>query len=277
MVVALVICGVAAKSQSPKAALVLKKGDVLAKTSDIKSVNKVEMMGQSVESNTGSSIQTIYTVDDAGEDYTLGITLHKLTLHMDAMGQQLDYDSDKPADSSSALGTVAKNIVGKQTHIVVNKSGTITSIDTSAEPNALAGILANIGITGNELAVGNTFELSGSLPVSARLKKVYSWTDSSGNADGKRVSSFVIEAITGNTATVAINGVLTKNGNIEQNGMQLKTKLSGKFSGNMEVDIATNTVLKKNITIHLNGQMDMMGMSVPTTSETTVTELILKH
>ena len=45
----------------------------------------------------------------------------------------------------------------------------------------------------------------------------------------------------------------------------------------MEVDIATNTLLKKNITIQLSGDMEMMGMSVPTSSLTTITEIVTRQ
>ena len=277
IVVAFVVSCVVAKAQSGMANLVLKKGDAFEKISNITSTNKVEMMGQTVESNSNSAIQTTYSVDGAGADYQLGVTLKKLSVNIHTMGQEINYDSNKPGDTSSALGAVAKNFMGKPTQISVDKSGIITAIQNNAEPNALAGLLANIGISGNEMAVGNLFELAGSLPTNAKLKKGYSWMDSSGIEDNKQTSTFVVDAINGNTAIVIINGQVSKNGTIEQSGMQLTTKLTGKFRGNMEVDIATNTLLKKNITIQLSGDMEMMGMSVPTSSLTTITEIVTRQ
>ncbi len=260
-------------AQTMERKTLFSKGQVLEKVDDIKFTNNVNMMGQDVTTNASTKLTTEYKVNSVTDKNSLfEISIKKIVTDMSAMGQQMSYNSDKPEDSSSVIGAIMKNAIGKKTDVTLDKNGFITYVDTATAQSFLQTMMATTSILGNGLAVGKTFELIADLPAKP-VQKGDTWTDSTQSGDSsKQVITYNIQNIANNKAVVLLNGTLVQKRNIEQNGMSISTDITGKLNGQMEVDISTNIITNKLLNVDMTGTMQLMGNSAPTTATMTITE-----
>src|SRR4051812_39849446 len=96
-----------AQSATSSNPITLAKGQVITVTT---TSNSDAQMGIPMKMNmSGTSIISVIDVND--KDYKLSNTTSKLTLSINAMGQESTYDSDKEADKDSEIGReVSKSI-----------------------------------------------------------------------------------------------------------------------------------------------------------------------
>ncbi|MGI8949997.1 MAG: DUF6263 family protein [Chitinophagaceae bacterium] len=264
-------------SQTIKRQVVFTKGEQIEKNSDIKFTNNISMMGQDVTTNSTTKMTTVYKVNDiTDKNYVFGMTMKSITTDISAMGQQMSYNSDKPEDSSSVIGQMMKDVVGKSAQLTIDKNGVITDVDTAAEQQLQKTMMAGTSMMGNQLAVGKTFELIADLPAKP-VKKGDSWTDSTGSTDSsKQVTTYTIQSIANNHAVILLNGTLAQKGTVEQNAMSISTNLTGKLNGQLEMETATGIITNRLINVTMTGTLEMMGTSAPTSYTITITDTMQK-
>lgn len=107
------------------------------------------------------------------------------------------------------------------------------------------------------------------------MKAGSTWTDSTVNESGKKVTTYTVKEIKGNDAVLDIKGTMQSSTKQEMMGNEVITTTSGTSVGESIVDMSTGVVKNHSITLNATGSAEVMGQSIPittkVTSKTTIT------
>ncbi len=266
------ISALLSSGQTKDASILLSKGQkFIVRNSSTQDVD----MGMGMEMKNFTSTQNnIYVIDVTDKKYTVSNTLTGVKVSMDAMGQQTDYDSDLKKDSDSEMGKSIKNLNVPDT-LFVNKYTAEISSDKKAvsvlktdETNPMEGLLGSMGDKGTNLAVTDAF-----LIIPAGKKIGDSWSDSASTKEQKTTRTYQIKSIEKNNATVLIIGNVISNIETEISGMQLTMVMTTKTNTEVIVDVTTSLVSKRTSQSTIEGNLDMMGQSLPMTGKSSTTSV----
>jgi Family of unknown function (DUF6263) len=233
----------------------------------------MEVMGQNIdnESNTTSEIE----VKDANEKgYLFANTLKRMLIKGSAMGQDINFDSDKKEDMDGQMGQALKGRVGTTQEILVDKQGKVAATKDSASKTP-GGISDVMNMTA-DLSKGQAYPLLIQLPAKS-VKPGDTWTDSTGTAATiKTVTTYTFKGTTAAETQVSFSSTLEKNGTIEQNGMEIQLDMTGTIKGDAVYETATGLLKTTNSTSVIKGTMGVMGQSAPITANVTATVAVKK-
>ena len=164
------------------------------------------------------------------------------------------------------MGTVLKDYINKPKDIETDRSGNITKApqDTAAGAMAAQMNFAQTGY-GTQLAF---------LALPKNAKAGAAWSDSSNDGAISRKTNYSIKSMAGNVATVSFEGTMATKSTIEQQGMEVSTNTTGKFSGEETVDIKTGIIQSSNTTSDASGTVSAMGQEFPTSAKVTSTTTV---
>lgn len=265
LIIAFAFLPVLGKAQTIK--LNLAKGAKYEVTTATKVNSVASVMGQEMESNNDINITETIKVNDARATETdLVSTVTKVAANMQAMGQEMVYDSDKK-DNTGPLAETFDKMKGKDKNITVDGNGKIIKQDKDDETLAAGGSM--MGMSFDALAfLKNGF-------IGKELKPGTTWHDSVTTIADKLTNTvagnYTILAVNGGTVTIGFTGKQISSGTIEQMGMQMATSSTGKVNSEFEVDIASGLVKKSTQTTDANMNIEASGMSIPATVKTVVT------
>lgn len=259
---------IAANAQQIK----LNKGQKITITSSL--VQDIDMgIGQINNSTNSTSVLNIKDADN--KNYNAVYTLSKLSISVDAMGQQDSYDSEKPEDKDKELGKSLGEKIGKEVNVTIDKTTGNAVAETPATPekeeeqdNPFAGMKEMFGAADSEAGITQ----SAFFIIPAGKKAGDSWTDSVAVSDAMKGSkTYTIKSINGTEAVITVFSKMEGKQNIELQGMQIDIALSAKTEGELLVDTKTSLLKKSSRVADVTGNMDMMGQSMPITSKLTET------
>ncbi len=267
------ITGFAQKSGS----INLNKGQKFSIENKVTALSTQEMMGQSMESKADVFTSNNIEVKDIKDNnYHLTNTFTKVTAVMNAMGQDINFDSDKKEDMNGEMGSSMKSIINQPKNILVDKTGKIitgnkdTAKLDSASRESAGGMMSMMmqQLFGNSEETG--FGLSEAfMIVPSNAKQGFSWSDSSSKAGIKKSTTYTVKEIKGSEAIVTISGNLNADTKTEMQGMEISNKSSGKITGEEIVDLKTGLVKKRTTTLESSGNMQAMGQEIPMTTRLT--------
>ncbi len=269
-----------AQSLTRKAAFA--KGQQLEKTTVMKMNMNMEMMGQSLEmvnNNTMTSLLEVKNTTD--KEVVIANTIKRIVAHASSMGQEMDYDSDKPEDANNDMGKMMGSSVGKTSHVTIDKKGFVTANDDSSLNEVAKKAGGMMGFENGGFAspnkVGASFDGIGNLPEKP-LKIGDTWADSTveKNSPNKVVTNYKLVAINGGEAQIALDGTVAKTIETEQSGMTMTVTMKGKTTGTYTMDVASGIIRKRNMQLDATGSMEMAGQSIPYTMKMTSEENIAK-
>ena len=137
----------------------LAKGQQLEQQSHVKMNMTQEAMGQSIEIKMESDITNVVEVKDAASNnFEVASTVKKILMSMNAMGQDMKFDSDKKEDMDGQLGQAFKGKIGVPREFTVNGEGVITTIKNKPEKTEDPGGMMGGMMSG---ALGNGEEKEG--------------------------------------------------------------------------------------------------------------------
>lgn len=253
--------------------LKLAKGQKYVVGNKISTTTSTQIQGQSMDTKTDvASVYNIEVKDEGNNSYNLTNTITNIKLNMTMMGNEINFDSDKKEDMDGQMGSSLKDYINQPKEVVIDNAGNVIttgSSDTSAE----SGLAKQLNFDASGYGAQMAF-----LALPQNPKVGTTWTDKTNDSSGlDRTTTYTIKDITGNIATVSFTGTLDIQKKIEQQGMELSTKTSGKISGEEKVDVKTGVVQTNTSTIESSGTVTAMGQDFPTstkvTSSTTVKEL----
>ncbi len=227
-------------------------------------------MGQSVESKADVfTSNNIEVKDFKNDNYNLLNTFTKVTAKMSAMGQDMNFDSDKKEDLDGEMGKSMKDIINQPKSVTVDKQGKIVKVESNtAKKDSGGGMMSMMmqQFLGNQEESG--FGVSEAFVIiPANAKQGYSWSDSSSNAGIKKSTTYKIKEINGSEATVDISGTLNADTKTEMQGMEISGNSTGKLKGEEVVDLKTGLVKHRTTTLESSGNMQAMGQEIPMTTK----------
>ncbi len=254
--------------------LKLKKGQKYVVENKITTTSNTEMQGQSMEANADvSSTYSIEVKDLVDNNFNLTNTITGIKMKMSQMGQEMSYDSDKKEDSAGPIGSSLKDFINQPKNIVIDKSGKIVPQKTDKKDDETNMVMKQLGnFEGTGYGASMAFE---SLP--KEIKVGTTWSNKTDQDGIAKTTKYTVTAINGNIATISLAGTISSDTKMENQGMEITTKTTGKFTGEEKVDISTGVIQSNNTTIDASGIIGVMGQELPTSSKvisTTTVKLI---
>ncbi len=233
-----------------------------------------EMMGQTMESKADvSSNYKIEVKDIKGDNINFVNTITGMKMSVTAMGQDMNFDSDKKEDMDGEIGKNFKDVINQPKDVVMDKLGNVIiaeKADTASETNSSANptemMMKQLG--GNPAEQGYGAKMA--FEVIPKGTKVGSnWSDSSSENGIKKVTNYTLKEINGHEYTISLTGTIDTEIKTEMQGMEIETKTKGKFTGEEIVDGKTG-VIKQNITnTDASGTVNVMSQEIPTSTKVT--------
>ena len=265
------VCFSTASIGQTNTSLKLSTGKTYQVDNKIETNSTTEVQGQSMESK--ANIASTYKIEvkgRTGDNYNLKSTLSHIVMDMSMMSQQINFDSDKKEDMDGQMGTALKTFVNQPKDLQMDNSGKVVSKDST--DSSLTGLAQKLNFAQTGFGTQLAFL---ALPGNAKVGS--SWTDSS-NTDGiSRITNYTIKDISGGIADVSFTGTTTSDLKMEQNGMEISTKTTGKVTGEEKAEVKTGVIQSSTSTADASGTVTAMGQDFPATvkvtSTTTVKEL----
>ena len=249
----------------------LKKGQKYIVENKLVTTSSTEMQGQSMEANADvTSIYSIEVKEVTADKYNLSNTLTAIKMNMTQMGQEMSFDSDKKEDADGPIGSALKDYINQPQTVVLDKSGKVIpqkKEDSTEEINMMIKQLGDFEATG--YGANMAFE---SLP--KNIKVGSTWAHTTDNNGIAKTTNYTVTAIDGNIATISLSGTVSSDLKMENQGMEITTKTTGKFTGEEKVDIKSGVIQSNNTTVDASGIIGVMGQELPTSSKVTSTSTI---
>ena len=268
--VAAICCSTATIGQT-NASLKLPTGKTYQVENKLETTSSTDVQGQTMESK--ANITSTYKIDvknKAGENYNLTNTLSHINMSMSMMGQDINFDSDSTSDMKGEFGSALKDYVNQPKDLTIDHSAKIVSADST--DTSATGIAKRLNFAQTGYGTQLAF-----LPLPENPKVGTSWTENT-NSDGiSRTTNYTIKDISGDMATISFTGTDSIVTTMEQQGMEIATKTTGKVVGEEKVDIKTGVIQSGSSTGDASGTVSAMGQDFPMktkiTSTTNVKEL----
>lgn len=258
----------------------LSKGQLYEQVSEIKANMSQDMMGQSMEFVIVTTSTNHFNVKDASaSNYTVTNTTKRIKMNMSGMGQEQQFDTDKPDDMSGPMGAGFKDRVGAAKEYIIDTKGIITKmLDTSAKKQDAAGMSGMVnGIAQTLEKEGGRFALFANIPPKG-AKVGETWIDSvTGTAGGtKNIATYTLKSVTGNVGVITLSSATTMEQDVEQQSMAMHLSMKGTTTGEYQFDTATGLISEVNATTKADGTIEVMGQTVPMKVENTIKTVLTK-
>jgi hypothetical protein len=254
-----------------------KKGQKLEVVTQVNSVVSMDMMGKSMETKVDLTINRAFDVEDVTNGAAkIEHKVKRLQMNMDIpmMGQQ-SFDSEKESDMKGEGGKAAEKALKNKYSMMVDTKGNITTVkadDDNPNKNASSTDMDMMSGAFGQGADGMTLPKAGEkvefkvLP-EKEVTKGESWT-----VDGKDSKSiYTLSDITDNEIIVTF----TEEGKTERTqttqGMEMLIKSTDKTTGKIILDKASGIMKQRTSTTNSEGNMEVMGQSMPMNTKITKT------
>ena len=226
----------------------------------------MEMMGQNINNESGAT--TDIEVKDVNADgFIFTSIIKRMTTKLSGMGQDISFDSDKKEDMDGQIGQAVKDQINVQQEIQVDQKGKVIST-TGSNDKKTGGMTDMMSITG-DVTKGQPYSILIQLP-GKTVKPGDTWVDSSGTAATiKTVTTYTLKQINADGALVSFTGTLTKNGTIEQNGMEIQMDMSGTTKGEAIYEPGTGLLKTSSSVSDIKGTLGIMGQNAPLSATVT--------
>lgn len=278
LLVALVFSAITATAQTVTRKVALAKGQQLEQQNHVKVNMTQEMMGQSMEIKVESDITNLVEVKNASSNsYEIANTVKKVLMNMNAMGQDMKFDSDKKEDMDGQMGQAFKGKIGVPREFTVNNEGIVTSLKNKTEKKdegaGMMGGMMNLGDI--EEKEGSAFNSIANIP--ARGVKVgESWNDSTSDENGKTFTTYTLKEVNGGNGLITLSSNSAISREIEQQGMTMQMEMKATTIGEYTFEVATGIIRSRKATTKATGTVDVGGQSVPLSMETTIQSTVNK-
>lgn len=261
----LLITALPAFSQSSSGSgIKLTKGQVITMVSEANQTTDMGMGGE-MKMNTKST-NTIAVTEVNADNYRLSNTVNKLKADMEMMGQQINFDSEKPAAEENEMTKTFQDQVGKSEFGSVNMmtgkfEGDKKSGDSEGNPlQELMGGNQESGSTQSAFFIIPPGKMTGD-----------TWTTSETGKDSKKNTTYKLVAVEKDIASISFDATQEVNTTAEMQGMEMAITMNTKVSGLMSVNNKTGLVQKLTSNTNADGTIDVMGQSTPITTSGTST------
>lgn len=254
----------------------LTKGQKFIIENKFTATSNQEMGGQSIDSKadvfTSNNVE-VKNLSDKG--YDLSTTYTKVTANLSAMGQDMNFDSDKKEDMDGEMGKDMKGMINNPKSVTINKSGKVLSATVDSAKGAGNGVMSMMMQQLMGKAEESGYGLSEAfLVLPAKAKVGDTWSDSTSKNGISKTTVYKVTAINGNEATLAVSGNVTTDTKAEMQGMEVVSKTNGKISGEETVDLKSGLIKTRSTTVDSSGNLEAMGQTIPMSTKLTAVSTV---
>lgn len=249
----LAIASLHAFAQTPRN-ITLTKGQIITGKSSA-SVDMNFGMGSMKTENMSEVKLKVIDEDVKKNNYTVTITMTKVKMSVDGMGQSMTYDSENPDEKSAELGEkAAAKLNIPETYILDRNTGKLNPVKKTEEEeeNDL------FAMPGNQ----NQGTMDVFLVIPANLKVGGSWTDSFTVNDLTTIKNYKWVSTDKDLATIKVTGSMTGSSEQEIQGSKMPMSLDFNYSETRTVNIKTGQMIKVINDGTMETTLESMGMKV---------------
>ena len=269
LIAALAMFTYSASFAQSKQTLNLKKGQKYVVENKSVTQSTTEVQGQQMEVNVDATTTYQIEVTDAKDNnFHLANKITNVKMNMSQMGQEMTFDSDKQGDLDGPIGAAMKDMINVTKQVVLNNEGKVVKPEgDTSEEKAMNPQIKQFEASGYGAAIA--FH---SLPKD--MKAGQTWKNSSKEDGTSKNTTYTVKSINGNLATLTLTGDVDVNAKMENMGMEMTTIAKGKFTGEEVVDTKTGVIQSQNMVITSDGNIEVMGQELPTSSKVTSTTTV---
>ena len=239
----------------------------VGKTFKVTSSVEISGVAMGIESSRNiNSISTIKVNSIEKDLYKGSNTVTSLKMTGNAMGQDLNYDSDKKDDENSEIGKMMGGNVKKSSELTIDKNtGDIKEIEVEKDENKdMMGML-----TGGAKVNPKLFFIE------AKTKKLGDkWSDSTNSEGIKIVNNYEITIVNGNTITISTTGSLKGTTSNDMGGQSMEITTDTKLTGNIVIDSNTGAIKRMVNNAESTNSLEVGGRTIEATSTTKFSTII---
>jgi hypothetical protein len=248
------------------------KGQQLELVTKFNTVMSMEMMGQSMDTKIDATVSRNYDVQSVeGQKTKLEHKTKRVqtSIELPMSPAPRTFDSENAEDMNTEEGqATAKNLKNNYT-IVLDANGHVSSVKANAE-NADASKVSNDDVMAGVSGVGALPEVGSSseltvLPAGG-VEKGTNWSDTTGG----HKFNYTVNDITADEIVVGFTDQTTTNKKREANGMEFNLSTVDKTTGTIKVDRRTGILKERSSTTNSEGNLEIMGQTIPATAKTVV-------
>ncbi len=268
---ALLLAALAGSAQKVSNKLSFQKGQTLEVTTNM-NVTSQTPMGE-IPANVVTTDQ--YAVGEANASQVqLTKTPKRIKLSVNAMGQDMNADSDNPKDLEGRLGEPIKEMMKQKQEFTIDASGTVTGVKADEKAkNAEGGDMMSMMMPGMKssaaMVVAGQPSIFKVLP-DREITKGYTWTDTINAAGNKSTTVYTVKDITDNEILLDYSGDGTTKTTQSAMGMSADVNSKMKISGTVTIDKLTGLLKQKTMTSNGESSMSMGGQDMNTTTKITL-------
>jgi len=253
----------------------LTKGQKFSVDNKIIAITTQTLMGQSMESN--AELTTKYSIevkDIKDNNYNLSNTFTKMKAKMSAMGNDVNFDSDKKEDMAGEYAASFRDIINQPKEVVIDKSGKILNSKkeepkpVNAQPDIMKMMIEQLLGDPEETGYGVNLAF---VSTPSKISTGYNWTDSSNKEGIQRSTTYTVKEIKGTDAVITITGILNTDAKSQMQGMDIVNKSKGNLKGEEILDITTGVIKERTTTLESAGtiSIESQGFEIPMTTKVT--------
>jgi hypothetical protein len=203
----------------------------------------------------------------------LSALISKIAMNISTGGMNINYDSDKPTDStdmiSSTLGKVLGTLKNSQFAFTMNEKGDIGSISginemmekMTANASGLGPMTSGISGAFDEDNFKQNLKQAFGIYPGKPVKPGDSWSSSNNtNKGGMEIKSdnvYTLESVAGNIANIKVNSKISS--------PDTTTNIAGTITGTMQYDIPSGVAVDGDLDTNMNMNVNAGGQSIPMT------------
>lgn len=251
----------------------LSKGQKFSVDNKITAVTTQSLMGQSMESN--AEITTKYSIevkDIKDNNYNLTNTFTKMKAKVSAMGNDMNFDSDRKEDMAGEYAASFKDIINNPKGVVIDRSGKVLNTNKTetktagAQPDIMKMMLDQLLGDPQETGYGTDLAF---VSTPSKISVGYNWTDSSNKEGIQKSTTYTVKEIKGNEAVITIAGILNTDVKSQMQGMNILNRSKGNLTGEEIVDVTTGVIKQKTTTLESQGtvSIESQKLEIPMTTK----------
>ena len=195
--------------------------------------------------------------------YKANQTVTRIKMSQEGAGQTMNYDSDDKSDSSSEIAKAMGSAVNQPAAVLIDKKDGSVKDASPEKPeetidNPLSALMG--GSKSASAAASTAF-----LVIPAGKKAGDTWVDSSGDKEMSAVKNYELQSVQNGIATVKLKTITKAQMEKEAQGAQFTITMNGTAESIITTDTKTGLVQKNTTTANMDGNLEMMGQSMPLT------------
>lgn len=257
----------------------LANGESYDYTMDMNISTKGSVNGQAIDVSNVMTMGYHFAVTGASAGWKkLTSTISKIAMSVNTGGVNINYDSDKPVDTSdmvnSTMGKILGSMKGGQFTFIMNEKGDIGYVSginemvnrmTNATPDA-GPMAAGMSNAFNEENFKQNLKQAFGLYPGKPVKPGDSWTSttsaSNAGVEMQMNNVYTLESVIDNIANVKVNSKISS-----PQDSSAKVTTSGTITGTVQYDIPSGVAVNGDLETNMNMNVNANGMSIPMTTD----------